>query len=542
VAFGVQPALDTVEVGDTVWFVAQRGDSTVDEWTVSDSSIARIFTQQGGRAGVLTIAAGTVTIEAKCQGASGQATLVVLAPPPPPPDTTHQARFSIQPALDTADIGYAVQFTTQGADGMVDEWVLSDTNIASVVSPAYNWAHVLPRAAGTLTVTARRHGDTAQARLVIPPSPTPVGWEAITLRLDGCDVSVNAFNDSGTVVGAVREPPCDDRGVMRAVVYANGILRTLPWTAGGDAPEPQAIGPSGTIVGAAGRDTPALFVWAAPDAMPQPLSGSLLYVNRVNYIVGVNARGDIVADSGDSLGSLMALLWRDGVRQDLGSLKDPLRRTYARALNNRGQIVGGSSIARFFVDRERFDAVRPFLWEDGVMRNLGVLASPSPCRYAPTVDCSWADAQDINADGVVVGRSSADTLFRAFIWEDGAMRDLGVFPGHTTAAWQINDRGQVIGSVGSAYLGFEGRTDTTFFWDAGHVQIVVTATRSMPTLTPNGKVLGSMRVAGDSLPHAFIWQAGYLTDLGRGVALTINSRGEIIGRRGVLGTLWRKKP
>ena len=60
-------------------------------------------------------------------------------------------------------------------------------------------------------------------------------------------------------------------------------------------------------------------------------------------------------------------------------------------------------------------------------------------------------------------------------------------------------------------------------------------------LGPNGEVVGTMVVAGDTVPHAFIWQAGHLTDLGQGSPIAINSRGEIIGTRGWIPILWRKK-
>jgi probable HAF family extracellular repeat protein len=299
-----------------------------------------------------------------------------------------------------------------------------------------------------------------------------------------------------------------------------------------------AVGPSGVIVGRAARNSLQFFVWASPDAIPQLIPGW-----NEGWIVAVNADGQVVADSGDSLGALWAQVWQNGVAESLGNLAPHVHRTVARASNNRGQIVGSSAIARFGFHGDWFDANRPFLWEDGAMRNLGILGT-TPCGPPPTADCSSASASDINEDGVVVGTSGIDTLFRAFIWQDGMMRDLGAFPGHYTTALAINDRGQVLGTVGRW-------SDTTFFWDNGHAQIVATRTRApdvcnwltcrSPTLGPNGEVLGSTLVASDNVPHAFMWQAGHLTDLGRGAALTVDSRGEIIGMRGTLATVWRRK-
>jgi probable HAF family extracellular repeat protein len=85
--------------------------------------------------------------------------------------------------------------------------------------------------------------------------------------------------------------------------------------------------------------------------------------------------------------------------------------------------------------------------------------------------------------------------------------------------------------------------DTTFFWDNGQAQIVVvdnTAVTGLPLLlSSNGEVVGSMVVGG--VPHAFVWQAGKLTDLGPGQPHAINKRGDIVGESGSRAMLWRKK-
>jgi len=160
-----------------------------------------------------------------------------------------------------------------------------------------------------------------------------------------------------------------------------------------------------------------------------------------------------------------------------------------------------------------------------------------PCPSGvPAPDCSRGEATGINSDGVIVGNSTdAEGRTRAVIWENGVIRDLGVFPGRWTAAAAINDRGQVLGRLGRSF-----DDDTTFFWDNGQVQIVVTdAAWPAGMLGPGGEVVGTKMIGGRE--HVFIWQAGHMTDLGVGSAWAINSRGEIIGQRGSFPTLWRKK-
>jgi probable HAF family extracellular repeat protein len=118
------------------------------------------------------------------------------------------------------------------------------------------------------------------------------------------------------------------------------------------------------------------------------------------------------------------------------------------------------------------------------------------------------------------------------------MRDLGAFPGHYTGALAINDRGQILGVLGRTYSSH----DTIFVWDNGHAQIVAPRTEwPGPVLGPNGEVVGSL-TASDGSQHAFIWEAGQLTDLGRGSAVGVDGRGDVIGNRGSLPTIWRKKP
>src|SRR5436189_1422423 len=72
-SFGIRPAVDTVAAGVSVVFVAEREDSSVDAWQLSDSSTARIDSSGRGWALVRTLAAGTVTITAVRLGDSGQA-------------------------------------------------------------------------------------------------------------------------------------------------------------------------------------------------------------------------------------------------------------------------------------------------------------------------------------------------------------------------------------------------------------------------------------------------------------------------------------
>ena len=84
-----------------------------------------------------------------------------------------------------------------------------------------------------------------------------------------------------------------------------------------------------------------------------------------------------------------------------------------------------------------------FLWQDGAMTDLGTLPGDANSM-----------ATDINEKGQVVG-TSCDATFsvcRAFLWEDGVMTDLNALIPPNSSLFLafgggINDRGEIAGSA-----------------------------------------------------------------------------------------------
>src|SRR5881394_1618838 len=133
--------------------------------------------------------------------------------------------------------------------------------------------------------------------------------------------------------------------------------------------------------------------------------------------------------------------------QDLGTLPDG-RASGATGVNARGQVVGTSATA---------SGVHAFLW-DGAMHDLGTLGGTNSFGTA------------LNAQGQVGGWSETPSSgCRPFLWDRGAMQDLGglggdlVTPGACPGAFGsivLNARGQAAG-IGATASGAQH----AFLWD-----------------------------------------------------------------------------
>jgi probable HAF family extracellular repeat protein len=152
----------------------------------------------------------------------------------------------------------------------------------------------------------------------------------------------------------------------------------------------------------------------------------------------INKRGQIVGRASLSSGEQHAFLWEDGVMHDLGTLPGG---TFSEAygINDRGEVVGWSTIDQ--ATCTLFDGCwHAFLWEEGRMIDLGGIDD----RFQ-----SYAYA--INKRGDIAGiGNTADYPFdswHAILWRDGVAIDLGSPPGAAnTYARGVNDRGDVAGS------------------------------------------------------------------------------------------------
>jgi probable HAF family extracellular repeat protein len=136
------------------------------------------------------------------------------------------------------------------------------------------------------------------------------------------------------------------------------------------------------------------------------------------------------------------------------------------------------------------------------------------------------------------------TQMRAFLWQEGKMRDLGTLgSGKDAAAVFVNDQGQVSGiSYTNTIINAATSIPTLdpFFWENGKMVDIGTlgGTNGGPWyMNGLGQVVGNSNLAGDQTSHAFVWdKKNGLKDLGTlpggiyySVATWVNESGEIVG-------------
>jgi probable HAF family extracellular repeat protein len=284
----------------------------------------------------------------------------------------------------------------------------------------------------------------------------PGGSNSIGISLNNADQAVG-ISDNGL------PDPFSPFGVgVRTFLWQKGTLQDIG-TLGGPDPLP---GPGcdnqrpGVIVGTSytsftpnpstGIPTQDPFLW---DNGKMTDLGNL--GGTFNFGQCANNRGDVIGQStlpGDQ--ATHAFVWQRGKMKDLGTLGG--NNSEAIWINDAGDIVGSADLPT----PEIHDAVR---WRHGQILDLGTVEG-DPCSRG----------RAINARGQIVGGSSdCHNFLHAFVWEEGGpMLDLNtLIPPDSglqlTNAFNINDRGEILAK--SIPLGVTPIDDE----DLGHVVLLI---------------------------------------------------------------------
>jgi probable HAF family extracellular repeat protein len=150
----------------------------------------------------------------------------------------------------------------------------------------------------------------------------------------------------------------------------------------------------------------------------------------VARVTDLNDKGDIIGFGSAANGGTQSYLWRDGVMTNLGAPL-PGQSFFASDLNDRGQVTGRAQT------RGSDGVVHAVVWQHGHWTDLGALDGDTG-GYA------------MNERGTVVGAGivGSEYVEHAFIARGGTIRDLGAMDsadGASSAAIGVNDHDQVIG-------------------------------------------------------------------------------------------------
>ena len=251
------------------------------------------------------------------------------------------------------------------------------------------------------------------------------------------------------------------------------------------------------------------------------LSSAAAWISANGLIAGTSQNGEtdpLDPGSPQNFPEDRAVLWRNGKIIDLGTLPEGGYESEAESVNSRGQVVG---VATNTVP----DAYSLFQWSS-LLNHF----DPYPYPYQE----------------------------RAFLWQDGVMTDLGTL-GTGTDAWgmAINERGQVTGisytssspnqvATPCAFEAAPIPTQDPFLWENGKMTDLggLGGTCGFPYWLDNhGRVVGASDLAGDQVQHAFLWtRATGMQDLGTlggsdSAASLMNDSGEIVGGSTLQGDL-----
>ena|SRR5687768_10592949 len=229
----------------------------------------------------------------------------------------------------------------------------------------------------------------------------------------------------------------------------------------------------------------------------------------------INPRGQIVGTSRDANGQDRPFLWEKGVMTDLGTLTDGAQST-AYGVNASGKAVG------YMLERTHALAT---LWQDGEIIDLGTLGGPN------------AIAAAINASGAVTGHFTGGDkgALHAFIWRKGEMVDLGT-TGDCVKCWAgglaINNAGQIVGWTDVESFPSGDLLTHAFLWDNGKTTDLGTLPGAEASyaraINEAGDVVGYTLSADGRVKRGFLWRKGTMTELPL-VANGINSSGDIVG-------------
>jgi len=271
---------------------------------------------------------------------------------------------------------------------------------------------------------------------------------------------------------------------------------------------------------------PCILLWSLAFA-PAPLARAVDYsVTLVDagpaytsvYAVGINNFGQIVGNLRDlSTWIEYGFIYTRGSFMRIDTLGNT--GTYVTAINDFGEVTGVFGLPTY-------DGGHAFIYSQGEMTDLGAFDS-----------VNYSRGYGINAAGQVTGFSYLGTdysTYRAFLYSDGIMKDIGTLGGTSSAGTGINASGQI---VGHSWLAGDS-TYHAFLYSSGTMTDLGTfggLTSRANAINDAGQITGYADLTGDFFAcHAFLYDNGKMIDLGAlgegySYGLAINNLGQVVG-------------
>ncbi|HYM76562.1 MAG TPA: HAF repeat-containing protein [Candidatus Dormibacteraeota bacterium] len=238
----------------------------------------------------------------------------------------------------------------------------------------------------------------------------------------------NGINASGQVAGYSQ----NSQGTYRAFLSTGGTLTDIGDLGGGSAVA-YAINDFGQVVGSAvtakGENHPFLYKNGKMTDL-----GTLGSKNNNwwNSAQGVNNSGAVTGTSYDAQGNFFGFVWKNGKMTKMGTLGGSWSQGYA--INNKGQVTGLAYTKNGSAH--------------GFIANCGSCALHDLGTITGSTSTVWGFA--INDSGVVVGQTTFQGTYHAFVYSGGKMKDLNsMIPAGSgwvlTEANGINAVGQIVG-------------------------------------------------------------------------------------------------
>jgi probable HAF family extracellular repeat protein len=309
---------------------------------------------------------------------------------------------------------------------------------------------------------------------------------------------------------------------LRAVIWKNGEIHDLG-TFGGSLSLATGVNNRGQVVGLALTSTPDPFpvpglAEISTGTQTQAFVWQNGHMRNLGTRGGPDAAAYIVNDRGQVAGgsytngipnastgypTLHPFLWENGRMIDLGTLGGTSGGPIA--LNNRGQVLGNSNLA----GDQSFDV---FLWQNGQLIDLTAQSSGGRLLLASAIN---------DAGQVVGGTSFPGRDFDAAVWRNGVLTDLGTLDGDCYSfADSINSRSQIVGSsypcdgsIARAFLWQDGRIsdlNDLIPADSGLQLAGCPPDGICPSIFDNGDIAGSGIMPGSGCNNAVACGTSFL--------------------------------